>query len=88
VEKTRAAHPAHYQAALRWVEMTVAHTMVFRGDPLDKDQRRAHATAIIGRWRGNRGTDWHPTIADLDRLYEGAVQWVVQHSGVNIFESP
>jgi hypothetical protein len=86
VEKTQLAHPAHQQAALRWVEMTIAHTMVFRNDTLDKETRRRTTTEIIGRWRGNRGTEWQPTIGDLDRLYEATVQWVIRHAGVNLFE--
>lgn len=66
--------------------MTIAHTMVFRNDTLDKETRRRTTTEIIGRWRGNRGTEWQPTIGDLDRLYEATVQWVIRHAGVNLFE--
>lgn len=86
VEKSQIAHPAHHQAALRWMHLTVTHTMVFRGDPLDKEARQRTLNEIMGRWRGNRGAEWQPTVADLDRLYEATIQWVVQHAGVNLFE--
>lgn len=68
--------PEHYAAALfRWVEMTVALTMVHGQEPLDSGERKARTAEIIGRWRGNRGEDWKPTIGDLDRLIESTLLW-------------
>ncbi len=86
MDKNQPAARQHYVAALRWVEMCVAHAMVYRNDPLDKERRRAITSAIIGRWRGNRGTDWNPTVGDLDRLYESAVRWMVSETGVRLFD--
>ena len=86
MDKTQIAHSAHLQAALRWVHLTVTHTMVYRGDALDKERRQRTLEEWLGRWRGNRGAEWQPTMGDIDRLYESVVQWVVQHAGVNLFE--
>jgi len=88
VEKSRVAHPAHEQAAVRWVELTVAHAMVRRGDVLDKARRRAITEELVGRWRGNRGPQWRPTIADLDALFDTTVRWVVENTGVTLFDAP
>jgi hypothetical protein len=86
MDKSLPASPQHFAAALRWVEMTVAHAMVFRNDPLEKDRRRAIATEIVGRWRGNRGAEWTPTVGDVDRLYESTVKWAVEQTGVRLFD--
>lgn len=68
--------PDHYiQAALRWVEMTVALTMVHAAEPLNHQERRRRTESIVGRWRGNRGESWQPTIRDMDGLIESTVLW-------------
>jgi hypothetical protein len=68
--------PEHYmQAALRWVEMTVALCMVHASDTLSHEERRRRTQEIVGRWRGNRGETWQPTIRDIDRLIESTILW-------------
>jgi len=68
--------PEHYiQAALRWVEMTVALSMVHASDTLSHEERRRRTQEIVGRWRGNRGETWQPTIRDIDRLIESTILW-------------
>lgn len=62
-------------ATLRWVEMTVALTMVHRGEALSHEDRRAKTEEIVARWRGNRGPDWKPTVADVDALVESTLRW-------------
>jgi len=68
--------PEHYiNAAMRWVEMTVALCMVHASEPLSHEVRRSKSQEIIGRWRGNRGDTWQPTIRDMDRLIESTIIW-------------
>ncbi|MEK6702016.1 MAG: hypothetical protein AABZ53_07125 [Planctomycetota bacterium] len=86
MDKDAPAQVQHYNAAIRWVGLTVTHAMVFRGDPLDKDLRRTTVMDILGRWRGNRGTTWTPSIADLDRLYEATIKWAVENTNARLFE--
>lgn len=85
MDKSRPAHPAHYEAALRHVHLTVALAMVYRDDSLDKEIKRRTAEEIIGRWRGNRGESWHPTVADLDQLFESASRWLMQTTPLKLF---
>ncbi|QOJ00486.1 MAG: hypothetical protein HRU70_08290 [Phycisphaeraceae bacterium] len=86
MDKSGPAYAQHYAAAVRWLELTVALAMVHRGDALDKDRRRAITTEILGRWRGNRGEGWTPTVSDLDNLYEAGVRWAVENTRVRLFD--
>ncbi len=86
MDKDALANTQHYQAAVRWVGLTVTHAMVFRGDPLDREHRRTTVLDILGRWRGNRGETWQPSIADLDRLYEATIKWAVENTGARLFD--
>lgn len=68
--------PDHYiQAAMRWVEMTVALSMVHASEALSHEERRRRTQEIVGRWRGNRGETWQPTIRDMDSLIESTITW-------------
>ena len=68
--------PEHYSSAMmRWVEMTVALTMIHANEPLDAEERRRRTVEIVGRWKGNRAEGWQPTIGDMDRLIESTMTW-------------
>lgn len=85
MDKSQPAFPQHYAAAVRWVELTVAHAMVRRGDVLDKERRRQVTLEIVGRWRGNRPPTWQPTVEDLDNLFDATLRWTVQQTPTTLF---
>lgn len=75
LNKDEPAPDHYYQATLRWVEMTVALTMVHAAERLTHDERRKKTVEIVGAWRGNRGDAWQPTIREMDGLIESTLLW-------------
>lgn len=83
LDKSQPASQAHVQAAIRWLDMTVALTMAYQSMPLDREARRKILEEMLGRWRGNRGDDWHPTPHDIDQLMESTTLWLTDRIRVN-----
>lgn len=83
MDKHLPASRAHLQAAVRWLDMSVALTMAYENVPLDREMRRQVMEDILGRWRGNRGEEWQPTPSDIDQLMESTTVWLSERVGVN-----
>ncbi len=71
-----------------WVEFTVAMTMDYLDEPLDRDRRQELTQDILARWRGNRQTDPASTGASTQALFESTIRWVVEHAGIDTSELP
>jgi len=87
VDKSKVASKSHFNATLRWVDLTVALVMVHKGMTLESETRRTLVEERINRWRGNRSMDWQPTAYDIDQLVEATTRWSFDEMQMPVVEA-
>lgn len=87
MDKSKIASKSHFNATLRWVDLTVALVMVHKGMTLESDTRRALVEDRVNRWRGNRSMEWQPTASDVDQLVEATTRWAFDEMRLPVFEA-
>ncbi len=87
MDKSKIASKSHFNATLRWVDLTVALVMVHKGMTLENDMRRTLVEDRLNRWRGNRSMEWQPTAYDIDQLVEATTRWSFDEMQLPVFEA-